>query len=376
MTSSMYIGLLSGTSMDAVDAALVEIHGAQLRCLQTHAQPIDPALQARLRALADPQCALNLDEYGTVDALLGERFAQAALNLLEKAQLEPAAVRAIGSHGQTVRHRPDTDPPFTLQIGNPHRLAQRTGILTVADFRTRDMAVGGQGAPLAPAFHQAFLRSATHSRAVLNIGGIANITVLPHDPQSPVIGFDAGPGNALLDAWIRQHQARPYDADGAWARTGRLLPELLARLLSDPYFARPAPKSTGIESFHLHWLAPHLAGQHYRPEDVQRTLLELSAVSIQQAIQATCPPCAEVLVCGGGVHNGFLLARLQSLLPAQRVHSTAQAGLEPDWIEAMCFAWLAHQHLEGLPGNLPSVTGAREAVILGSCYEGSRPRGG
>lgn len=376
MTSSMYIGLLSGTSMDAVDAALVEIHGTRLACLQTHAEPLAPALQARLRALADPQSALNLDEYGAMDALLGELFAQAALRLLEKAQLPPEAVRAIGSHGQTVRHRPDSDPPFTLQIGNPHRLAQRTGILTVADFRTRDMAVGGQGAPLAPAFHQAFLRSETQSRVVLNIGGIANITVLPHDQQRPVIGFDAGPGNALLDAWIRQHQAKPYDSDGAWARTGQLLPELLAPLLTDPYFARLAPKSTGIEAFHLAWLAPHLAAQHYRPEDVQRTLLELSAVSIQQAIQAACPQAAQVLICGGGVHNGFLRERLQHLLPAQAVHSTAQVGLEPDWIEAMCFAWLAHQHLEGLPGNLPSVTGARESVILGSRYEGSRLRGG
>lgn len=364
-----YIGMMSGTSMDAIDSALIAIEKEQIRCVSTYAHPIPKALLDRLRRLANPQQLINLDEYGLIDAQVGELFANAALQLLAQSGLAPEAIRAIGSHGQTVRHRPEALPGFSLQLGNAHYIAQKTGITTIADFRTRDLTVGGQGAPLVPAFHRAFLHSLDESRVVLNIGGIANITVLPQEISQRVTGFDTGPGNTLLDAWIRRHQDKSYDNGGAWALTGTLQPDLLQALLADPYCKHPPPKSTGTEYFNLDWLDQYLKTfANIPPEDVQRTLVEFTALSIAAAIENTCTEAKRILVCGGGVHNRLLLHRLEVALPGKCIVSTGDYGLEPDWVEALCFAWLAHLCLEHRPANLPEVTGATESVILGAIY--------
>lgn len=373
--SALYAGLISGTSMDAVDAVLVDLpEQGPLRCLAALAYPIPPDLHARLKRLADPAAGAGLDELGEADVLTGELFAEAALAVIEAAGVSTDAVVAIGSHGQTVRHRPEANPPFTLQIGNPHRIAQRTGITTVADFRQRDMAAGGQGAPLVPAFHRAVFGAAHESRGVINIGGIANITRLPAQGMAPVIGFDTGPGNTLMDGWIRRHRNLPYDSDGAWARQGLILDDLLQRLLADPYLALPAPKSTGPEHFSPAWLEAHLSDPTARPEDIQRTLLEFTARSIARAVDAFAADSVRALVCGGGAHNGLLMERLAALMPGRQVTDTAAMGVDPDWVEAMAFAWLAREALQGRPGNIREVTGAREDVILGGIFPGRDKR--
>ncbi|OOG28784.1 anhydro-N-acetylmuramic acid kinase [Thioalkalivibrio denitrificans] len=365
-----FVGLISGTSMDAVDAVVVRFgDGIAPALLARHSHPIPDALAARLRRLADPKAPTTLDELGQADVLTGELFAQAALQVITGANLEPAAIAAIGSHGQTVRHRPDSDPPFTLQIGNAGHIAYGTGITTVADFRQQDMAAGGQGAPLVPAFHRAVFGSPDESRVVVNIGGIANITHLP--PGGPVGGFDTGPGNTLMDLWVRRHRDLPYDDDGAWARTGRLLDDLLDRLMADPYLHAPPPKSTGPEYFGAEWLERHLGGSRPEAHDVQRTLLEFTARSVAGAIAAYANDSRRTLVCGGGAHNGLLMERLAALMPARTVTDTAAAGIDPDWVEAMAFAWLAREALLGRPGNVREVTGAREDVILGGIFPGS-----
>lgn len=369
--SNLYIGLMSGTSMDAVDAALVDLSGAPPKLLATHSLSLDMELRTALRALGHGGIG-ELDRYGQLDARVGELFAEAAYGVLEQAAVKAAQVRAIGSHGQTVLHSPAGSYPYSLQIGNPSLIAERTGITTVADFRRRDMAVGGQGAPLAPAFHNAVLRSPTQDRVVINIGGIANITVLPADPNQPVVGFDTGPASTLMDAWIQQHLNQRMDDDGRWAAGGTVVKPLLDRLMNDPYFKLAPPKSTGFEYFNLAWLNKKLAeqGAPITAQDVQATLCELSAASIAQAITEHAPNTRQILVCGGGVRNAHLLQRLRALLPACRVDSTAVYSVDPEWVEAMAFAWLAQQTLEGKTGNLPSVTGARRAVILGGIYVG------
>ncbi|HET6397787.1 MAG TPA: anhydro-N-acetylmuramic acid kinase, partial [Pseudoxanthomonas sp.] len=268
----------------------------------------------------------------------------------------------IGSHGQTVRHRPGGEAPFTLQIGDGNVIAERSGIATVADFRRRDVAAGGHGAPLVPAFHAALLHSESEDRAVLNLGGIGNYTLLPR--QGPVRGFDTGPANALLDAWCQRHTGAAFDADGAFAAGGTVDEALLARLLDEPWFALPPPKSTGREQFHLDWVQARLRGGE-SPADVQATLLELSAATAADALRAHQPRTARVLACGGGVRNPVLMRRLAARLPGVAVESTAAHGLDPDFVEAMAFAWLARQTLAGLPGNLPAVTGARGPRVLG-----------
>lgn len=372
----LFVGLISGTSADGIDAALVRFgHGAdgapddvELVLGRTYAW--DEALRARLVALGQGADANSLDELGTLDVRIAEAFADATARLLADAGVGAGEVLAVGSHGQTVRHRPegarlDGRHPFTWQLGDGNLIAERTGIVTVADFRRRDVAAGGHGAPLLPALHAALLQRADEPRAVLNLGGIANFTLLPAD--GTVRGFDTGPANCLLDAWCLRHTGRPFDADGAFAAKGQLDAELLLRLLDEPWFMLPPPKSTGREHFHLEWLERRLDGDE-APADVQATLLELSAITIADALRAQQPETARVLACGGGVHNPRLLERIAAQLPGVVVESTARHGVDPDFVEAMGFAWLARQTLAGLPGNLPSVTGARGPRVLGAIY--------
>jgi anhydro-N-acetylmuramic acid kinase len=364
-----YIGLMSGTSVDGIDAALVSIPvGSQLSLLATHQHPFPTAVRAAIQALMQPG-PNEIEREGELDVQLGRLFADAAKLLLTKAGVSVSSIRAIGSHGQTIRHRPHAAHPFTRQIGNPSVIAEETGITTVADFRARDLAAGGEGAPLVPAFHNWLFRKPGVNRAIVNLGGIANITWLPATENSAVLGFDTGPGNTLLDQWVGRHRNAPYDRDGAWAASGHVQQDLLARLLADEYFAKAPPKSTGREHFNLAWLEQNLTGK-LAPENTQATLAELTATSIAQGINSLPDRIGEIYVCGGGSHNRHLLARLGALLPGIPVVTTEALGLDPDWVEAAAFAWLAHQTLAGHAGNLPSVTGARHPVLLGGIYLG------
>jgi anhydro-N-acetylmuramic acid kinase len=366
MPDELFVGLMSGTSMDGIDAVLVRFAGDSIELLGSLNHPWPAALIDDLRRLAE--CgSTTLGMLGQLDAAAGEQFAAATQALLQQAGIEAQTVTAIGSHGQTLAHNPQAEHPSTLQVGDPNRIAERTGITTVADFRRRDMAAGGQGAPLVPAFHQAYLRSSGEERVVVNIGGIANITLLPADPAQAASGYDTGPGNCLMDRWINHHRQQHYDAGGTWAAEGQLLPELFWQLLADPYFAQAAPKSTGTDYFSLDWLQRQLP-DGLAPADVQATLAGVTARSIADAIRASQPGTERLLVCGGGVHNPRLRLLLEIELPNVQIASTADYGLPPDWVEAMAFAWLARQTLHHQPGNLPAVTGARHPVILGGVY--------
>lgn len=367
----LYLGLISGTSLDGIDAAIIDCSMRVPQVTAARTFEFEPALHELLLDLAQERSEHEIERLGEADHWLGEALAQAALTLIGEAGLKPRDIRAIGSHGQTVRHRPDGPHPFTLQVGDPNILAERTGITTVADFRRRDMAAGGQGAPLVPAFHAACFRSPDEDRAALNIGGMANLTLLPADPAQPVGGFDTGPGNVLLDAWIHREHGASCDIDGAWAASGRPVPALLDALLQDPYFTRTPPKSTGREHFHLAWLDRHLGGVTASPEDIQATLSALTAQSVAAALHRWAPQTRRVLVCGGGAHNTKLLADLRERMPHVIVESTEAHGLHPDWIEAAAFAWMARETLAGRATNQPSVTGARVATILGGIYPGS-----
>ncbi len=364
--TQLFIGLISGTSADGIDAALVAfpdpVATTGMRLVAARVHPWQAALRERLVALGQGGDLQDLDEYGRLDVQVADAFAEASLQLLAEAGVDAAGVAAIGSHGQTIRHRPHSVPPFTLQIGDGSVIAERTGIATACDFRRRDVAAGGQGAPLVPAFHAALLHSADEDRAVLNLGGIGNYTLLPGSGE--VRGFDTGPANALLDAWCLRHTGRAFDADGAFAGSGRADAGLLQRLLDEPWFALPPPKSTGREQFHLAWLQPRLAGGE-SPADVQATLLELSAATIADALRAQQPRTARVIACGGGVRNPRLMDAIARRLPGVAVETTTAYGLDPDYVEAMAFAWLARETLAGRPGNLPAVTGAAGARVLG-----------
>ncbi len=363
-----YIGLMSGTSADAIDAVLVALPAnGPLKLIVSHRHPIPEPAKHAIHSLTLPGPD-EIDRLGALHTELGELFAGAALAVLRAAKLTAKDVRAIGSHGQTVRHRPAGKFPFSLQIGNPSVIAERTGITTVADFRARDIAAGGQGAPLVPAFHQYLFHSRGRHRAIVNIGGIANITYLPADHTQPVLGFDTGPGNTLLDAWARRHLGKAHDEAGQWAAGGRPADTLLEKLLADPYFATAPPKSTGREHFHSDWLTQKIP-TGLRPQDVQATLAELTTRSIADAIRRFLPACDEVFICGGGAHNRDLMERLRARLKPLSLATTEVLGLVPDWVEATAFAWLAHQTLEAKPGNLPSVTGAQRPVILGGIYK-------
>jgi len=363
---TLFIGLMSGTSLDAIDAVVVDLADDRPRLLAAVAHPLEADLRARLLATLASDCT-DLDTLGRLDAELGERFAAAAIAARETAGIKADAIAAIGSHGQTLRHRPDQEPAFSWQIGDPARIAERTGITTVADFRRRDVAAGGQGAPLVPAFHAALFRTPDEDRAVLNIGGMANLTLLPGDPAAPVTGFDTGPGNVLLDGWIRECRGEAFDREGAWAASGCVDEALLSRLLDDPWFRRPPPKSTGREHFDLDWLKRQLPAG-IAPAAVQATLAELTARSIADALERWGSGCRRLLVCGGGARNDDLLRRLQHRLPETVVEPTDAHGLPAEWVEAAAFAWLARETLAGRPGNLPDVTGAAGPRILGAIY--------
>ncbi|MET0330867.1 MAG: anhydro-N-acetylmuramic acid kinase, partial [Dyella sp.] len=344
----LYIGLISGTSVDGIDAALISFGatGPMLQAGLTHQWP--EALREQILATAQGEQLLELDRYGQLDVAIGGCFAEATLALLRQAGVDASAVRAIGSHGQTLRHRPDGTHPFTLQLGDPSVLAERCGIDVVADFRRADVAAGGQGAPLLPAVHAMLLGAPGQTRVVLNLGGIANITVLGADGS--VRGFDTGPANGLLDAWCLRHHGQPFDRDGAFAASGTADPVLLQALLTDSYFNRPPPKSTGREHFHLAWLDAHPRAAALLSRDVQATLLALTVRSIAEAIEWHAGDAEDVLVCGGGVHNPLLMRRLAERLAPRTLRSTADFGVDPDYLEATAFAWLARQRLLGLPG--------------------------
>lgn len=364
--SSLYLGLISGTSADSIDAALIDFADGTPRPVAAHSHPWSSDLRNRILRVAQGEDALDLDAFGRLDVEIAHGFADAAIQLIESSGLPMSAIRAIGSHGQTMRHRPAGPYPFTLQLGDPTVIAERCGIDVVADFRRADVAAGGQGAPLLPALHAMLLARPGQTRVVLNLGGIANISVLGADGS--VSGFDTGPANGLMDAWCLRHRGEPYDRDGAFASAGRVDQTLLDALMADPYFAMPAPKSTGREYFHLGWLSAHRQMAALSPADVQATLLELTARSVAAAIAEYASAADDVLVCGGGVHNGALMKRLQALLAPRALASTAAHGVDPDFIEASAFAWLARQRLLGLPGNLPAVTGARGPRVLGAIY--------
>lgn len=356
---------MSGTSADGIDAALVGFDPSP-RVLAALTMPWPEPVRRRIRAV---NLGSPLAEIAALDHIVAEHFARAALAVIEQAPAGLPAPQAIGSHGQTVWHAPNEQPPFTLQLGDPNLIAERTSICTVADFRRRDVAAGGQGAPLVPGFHAAVFRSAEEDRGVLNLGGIANLTLLPRDPSAEVLGFDSGPANTLLDCWIQQVRGDSCDVDGRWAASRRPDPDLLDLLLKDDYFAQPPPKSTGREHFDLGWLQAVLSGfPGIAPATVQATLIELTALSVARAVEAWTPGVRRLFACGGGVHNSALMAALGRALGARDLQTTAALGIDPDYVEAAAFAWLARRTLAGEPGNLRSVTGARREVVLGGIY--------
>lgn len=356
--------------MDGIDAAMVKFGDHQCDVLATLDSPYPDELRDALIVATQCPAECTVDTIGKLDQWVGECFRDAAIALLDQQGVAAASINAIGSHGQTLRHQPHAARPFTLQIGDANIIAAGTGITTVADFRRRDLALGGEGAPLAPAFHQWLFADAGSNRAVLNIGGIANVTLLLAGSSS-VLGFDTGPGNTLLDAWCRQSLNKSYDEGGAWAASGEISQPLLDEMLADRYFKLSPPKSTGFEYFNSTWLQNRLAtgGEDVpAPQDVQATLAELSAHSIATSVLEHAPAVEQVLVCGGGVHNNDLMQRLQRHLPGASVESTEAFGLHPDWVEAAAFAWLAKRRLDEKPGNLPAVTGATQAAVLGSIF--------
>lgn len=373
---NLFIGLLSGTSMDAIDVALVSFEKKVPCLLHTYTHPIPKLFRKQcLDITQSGHC--SIDEYGMLDVTAGELFAEATLHFLEQIKIIPSDIRAIGSHGQTLRHQPNSTPPFSLQIGDPNVIAERTGILTVADFRRRDIAAKGQGAPLAPAFHASVFQTEEENRIIINIGGISNITLLPKNINEPVIGFDTGPGNALMDAWIQKEKGALFDVHGDFALSGDVHLPLLDQCLNDPYFQTVNPKSTGREYFNLNWLSKKIAllepsspVRALSPKDIQATLLSLTVQSITRAILQSSIPDATIFVCGGGAHNRALISHLSQTLN-RPIHNTESIGLSPDWIEAILFAWLAKQTLEGRPGNCPSVTGASRAMPLGGIFASS-----
>ena len=358
----LYIGLMSGTSLDGIDGVLFD---AQALTVIGHVHaPFSHALRDELLALNAPGDN-ELHRAALAANAVARGYADAVSQLLEATRTSREPVRAIGAHGQTVRHQPGSFDAYTTQLLNGALLAEQTGIAVICDLRSRDVAAGGQGAPLVPAFHRAVLGAAQVDVAVLNLGGISNLSLLHADGRTG--GFDCGPANCLMDGWIARHRGLAYDANGAWAATGTVLPELLAALLAEPWFALPPPKSTGRDLFHLRWLDAKLT-PGLEPEDVQATLLELSARCVADVLRTTMPQARTLIACGGGALNGMLMGRLAALLPGVDVQTSAAHGLPVDQVEAAAFAWLAQCFIERRPGNLPAVTGAAGPRLLGALY--------
>ena len=358
--SDLCIGLMSGTSCDGIDAAAVDFAQHPPTLVDTHYEPYPTALKVAVQAVSDGSDD-RLDDVMALSVSLSKAYANCANRLIAK--LGGVIPRAIGSHGQTVRHRPEAG--FTVQLGSGAIIAQMTDIPTVTDFRSMDIALGGQGAPLVPAFHNAVFRSTAEDRVIVNIGGIANLTLLKSGLDT--IGFDTGPGNTLLDHWFRTHHDGAFDENGLWSSQGVVIESLLASMLDDPYFSKAAPKSTGLEYFNLKWLSGNLSGAE-KPADVQATLRALTARSIAKAIDQTGADVDVVFICGGGARNSALIQEIQAVIPTVEISTTAALGIDPQWVEASAFAWLAHQRLAQQPGNLSSVTGASRLAILGSLY--------
>lgn len=361
---------MSGTSLDGIDIALVKINSDthfEFVTAETISYPAQ--LHDKLYSIIT-QTSCSLKQYGQLDMELGQFIAEQVNLFLIKQNLTATQINAIGNHGQTIYHLPDDQFAFSLQIGNNNTISELTRITTVGDFRQRDIAAGGQGAPLVPAFHQHLFSSSQQNRVILNIGGISNITYLPKDTQSTVRGFDTGPGNGLSDIWIQRHKSKPYDKNGDWAASGQCHTLLLKNMLQDPYFQQAIPKSTGREHFNLSWIDNHLAllTDKVAAEDVQATLIELTAQSISRDIDRYCPECDTIYICGGGAHNPVLVGRISALNTHRNITTTDSLGLNADWVEASAFAWLAYRTRHGLNGNLPSVTGAKKAVPLGAVY--------
>jgi len=363
-----FIGLMSGTSIDAIDTVLVNLANHNIKLVDARSHPIPEDVKQKINLTCTQGKQATLNDCACLDADLGNLFAEAAIALLKQNKLSQTDIVAIASHGQTVYHNPDNNPAYTIQLGDANIIAEKTGITTVADFRRRDIAAGGQGAPLVPAFHEAAFRSQTENRVILNIGGIANITILNADTNLPVTGFDTGPGNTLLNQWAAKKRGHEYDQDGQFAAQGKINPFLLDSFLNDSFFDKAAPKSTGRELFNLEWLHSHKAIKILPPEDVQRTLCELSTVSIVRAIQLYAADTKHILVCGGGCHNPIIMDSLRKLSHPIIVDTTEILGVHPDWVEAIAFAWMAQRTLELQSSNLPSVTGAHSKTILGAVY--------
>lgn len=362
----IYIGIMSGTSLDAVDIVATRFT-PHLELINATSASFPEKLRKDLISLTQPSDN-EIDRLGVVDNELGAFYASVVCDFISGNKLDKNNIAAIGCHGQTIRHRPDFKHAFTLQIGDANIIAHQTAITTVADFRRRDMAAGGQGAPLVPAFHHAVFSSSTHDRLIINIGGMSNITALSRNGNAT--GFDTGPGNILLDAWINTHHEKDFDENGMWASQGQINNALLNVLLQEPYFKIPPPKSTGRELFNLYWLEEKLKtlSAKISPQDVQATLVELTATSISEAVQKHFNAFNKIYICGGGAYNTFLMQRLETLLHPRIVTSTQSLGMDPRWVEASAFAWLAKQTMERKSGNLPSVTGASNEVILGAVY--------
>jgi anhydro-N-acetylmuramic acid kinase len=371
--SEIYVGLMSGTSLDGVDVAIVDFAEFPPRLLHCATTPYSALLRERLQELCRSQTTL-LENLYSLDAELGEIYAGVVNAALASAGMSAGEIVAIGCHGQTIRHSPDSDFPYTAQIGDPNRIAVLTGIATVADFRRKDIALGGQAAPLAPAFHRFLFRSDAEDRVVINVGGIANITYLPSQRDAPVLGFDTGPGNTLLDYWCERHRNESFDLAGAWGRSGRVNTELLQRMLDDePYFQLDPPKSTGTEYFNPAWLHAYLDDDS-DPAAIQATLVELTVATITAAIRTLPALPRSAYLCGGGAHNRYLLERMQLALPECGVTTTAALGLDADFVEASAFAWLARERIELRDGNVPEVTRARHGAILGGVYAADERR--
>ncbi|OGT37307.1 MAG: anhydro-N-acetylmuramic acid kinase [Gammaproteobacteria bacterium RIFCSPHIGHO2_12_FULL_38_14] len=369
---TLFIGLMSGTSMDAVDAVIASFTPS-IKLIGTLTIPITKKIKVNLNTLLQEK-NISLQLLGETDVALGKLFADAVMQLLAKANISAEKIAAIGSPGQTIFHAPTGEFPFTLQIGDPNIIATQTGITTIADFRRKDMALGGQGAPLAPAFHAYLFPRQAYDQWILNIGGIANLTLIPADTEKTVIGFDTGPGNTLLDLWCEKHTGKSYDQDGAWAKNGKCNDNLLGALLADPYFQKPHPKSTGREYFNLRWLE-NFIHKGDTAENIQHTLTELTAQSIAIAIKNITQQHKlrdvtrdRIFICGGGAYNTYLIEKLRTHCPQHDIATTDTIGIAPTWIEAATFAWLAKQTLEQKAGNLASVTGARKQGVLGGVY--------